>query len=136
MEEMASPPPTGEEKEKSEPKAELKSEIKDWLSKELERWVKEDVVDAKQAAKLASLYGIELTEQVRKAAHNYLITALALIGAVCVGIGAILFVAANWEEIPRFLRLAMIFGVLAAAYYGVYHLDKKGYKIASIALLP
>ena|GEM_PF-3516629 len=114
---------------------EPQGEQKLWLEKELKRWVEENIISNEQAVKLAGLYGIEWAEQVRKSIHNYLITVLALIGAVCVGIGAILFIAANWEEIPRFLRLVMIFGVLAAAYYGVYHLNKKDYKIASIGLL-
>ena len=41
---------------------------------------------------------------------------LALVGAVGVGLGVILFFAANWDEIPRAARLALLVGGIVALY--------------------
>src|SRR4249919_3562006 len=45
-----------------------------------------------------------------------LASALGILGAVLIGFGAMSFVAAHWSEMPRLLRLAMIFGGLFASY--------------------
>lgn len=42
--------------------------------------------------------------------------ALATLGAVLLGFAAMSFIAANWSELPKLLRLAMVFGALWAAY--------------------
>lgn len=41
---------------------------------------------------------------------------LGILGAVLIAFGAMSFVAANWDEMPRLLRLALIFGGLFGAY--------------------
>lgn len=46
--------------------------------------------------------------------------ALAILGATLVGLGVILFFAANWGEIPRWLRLAMLLAAIAATYAGAF----------------
>ena len=51
--------------------------------------------------------------------------ALAAIGAVLLGFAAISFVAANWNEIPRILRVAMLVGGLWAAYGSGAYLYKR-----------
>jgi len=45
-----------------------------------------------------------------------LATALAILGAVLIGFGAMSFVAAHWSDMPRLFRLALIFGALLASY--------------------
>ncbi len=45
-----------------------------------------------------------------------LATALGILGAVLIGFGAMSFVAAHWNEMPRLFRLALIFGALFASY--------------------
>jgi uncharacterized membrane protein len=42
--------------------------------------------------------------------------ALTVVGAILLGFAAISFVAANWNEIPRLLRLGILIGALWAAY--------------------
>jgi uncharacterized membrane protein len=41
---------------------------------------------------------------------------LGILGAVLIGFGFMSFVAAHWSEMPRLLRLALIFGALFASY--------------------
>jgi uncharacterized membrane protein len=45
-----------------------------------------------------------------------LASALGILGAVLIGFGAMSFVAAHWNEMPRLFRLALIFGGLLGAY--------------------
>ena len=45
-----------------------------------------------------------------------LASALGILGAVLIGFGAMSFVAAHWNEMPRLFRLALIFGGLIGAY--------------------
>lgn len=45
-----------------------------------------------------------------------LAAALGILGAVLVGFGVMSFVAANWSEMPRLFRLALIFGGLFGSY--------------------
>jgi uncharacterized membrane protein len=45
-----------------------------------------------------------------------LASALGILGAVLIGFGAMSFVAAHWDQMPRLVRLAMIFGALFASY--------------------
>ncbi len=51
--------------------------------------------------------------------------ALAVVGAILLGFAAISFVAANWNEIPRLLRLAILVGALWAAYGGAAWLYRR-----------
>ena len=51
--------------------------------------------------------------------------ALAAIGAILFGFAAISFVAANWSEIPRLARVAMLVSALWAAYGAAAHLYKR-----------
>lgn len=45
-----------------------------------------------------------------------LATALATLAVVLLGFAAISFVAANWDEMPRLARLALLFSLIAAGY--------------------
>lgn len=61
---------------------------------------------------------------------------LSLLGAALLGLGALSFVAANWEEMPRLLRLALLFGALGAAYAAAIWLYAKQHRaFAEAALL-
>jgi uncharacterized membrane protein len=51
--------------------------------------------------------------------------ALAAIGAILFGFAAISFVAANWNEIPRLARVAMLVSALWAAYGSAAYLYKR-----------
>ena len=47
---------------------------------------------------------------------------LAIVGALVVGFGVILFFAANWSDIPRWLRVALLISSMAVAYGAGYYL--------------
>lgn len=87
----------------------------DWLKSEVEEWKKEGIIDDHQAERILSRYGKE--ERTSK-----LISVVSVLGALLVGIGAILFIASNWKSIPDFLKLILIFGTTYATYFAGWRL--------------
>jgi uncharacterized membrane protein len=67
-----------------------------WVTAEGEAAIRRDVASHASKLELASILGV--------------------LGAVLIGFGVMSFVAAHWSEIPRLVRLAMIFGGLFASY--------------------
>jgi uncharacterized membrane protein len=55
---------------------------------------------------------------------NKLMVILSIIGAVLVSAGVILSIAANWEEIPRFAKLAGGLGLMLGCHFGGSRLRK------------
>lgn len=50
---------------------------------------------------------------------------MAVLGALLLGFGVIAFVAANWEDMPRLIRFALILVGLAIAYGAAYALERR-----------
>jgi len=55
-----------------------------------------------------------------------LVGALATLGAVLLGFAAMSFIAANWSELPKLVRLAMVFGALLGTYAVTAALFERG----------
>ena len=90
------------------------------LSRESEGWVAQGIVSAEQAAAIRSRYADALEERRGSAT-----TALAVIGAVAVGLGVIGFVAANWDGMSHAVRLVLLTGAVAGSYASAYHLRER-----------
>ncbi len=90
------------------------------LSRESEGWVAQGIVSAEQAAAIRSRYADALEERRGSAT-----TALAVIGAVAVGLGVIGFVAANWDGMSHAVRLVLLTGAVAGSYAAAYHLRER-----------
>ena len=48
------------------------------------------------------------------------------LGAILLGLGVLAFVAANWEEMPRLVRFALLVGGMGASYAVAALLDRRG----------
>ena len=109
----------------------------EWLRGEVERWQREGLVRPEQAQSLLARYGLLPGETPRTLHHSRIIYLLAALGAVLVGVGIILLVGANWQLIPKWVRLAVILGVTLAAYHGGFVLAyrRKTYPKLGLALL-
>lgn len=81
-----------------------------WLLSEIDRWTSDGVITPEQASRLRALY-----PDTEKSVSWGLIVFSGL-GAVVVGLGVILLLAYNWSEIPKFGKLSLIFGSIAAAH--------------------
>lgn len=85
------------------------SKFRSELARELPIWVRRGVVEPQQARKLELMY--ELRELEGESAELFSRTIMAF-GGLLLGGGVMAFVAANWEELPKFLKVIMLFAAL------------------------
>jgi uncharacterized membrane protein len=76
------------------------------------RWLQAGLIDAKTADALTR----DIDANERKSLSFG--TILAMMAALLFGAAILLFVAANWEAIPRLVRVAALFAVILAGYVG------------------
>jgi len=81
-----------------------------WLYDQLGRWTAQGLISDDQAARIRDLYPAP------QAALPWGLIVFSGIGAIVAGLGVILLGAYNWHVIPKFGKLAIILGVLAAAH--------------------
>jgi uncharacterized membrane protein len=84
------------------------------IAAETRHWVRDGLISDEQAEAIRARY----TEGAASERRGRLITVLATIGAVAIGIGVILFFAANWDGIPKPGRLVVLLVGLVATLYG------------------
>lgn len=80
-----------------------------WLKQELAHWQADGLVDGALARRILARYP-------DTAERGWGRIVFSAIGAVLVGLGVILFFAYNWQAIPKAVKLALVFGALAAAH--------------------
>ncbi|AGY58379.1 DUF2157 domain-containing protein [Gloeobacter kilaueensis] len=102
------------------------------LKQEVPLWRERGLVDAAQAEALAQLYRLDELPQTRFS----LVTAVALCGALLIGLGVISFVAANWQALPTLARILLLLGAMWGAYGGGFYLWRvRGQSAAGQALV-
>ncbi|HEY9645488.1 MAG TPA: DUF2157 domain-containing protein, partial [Chroococcidiopsis sp.] len=88
------------------------------LRQEMQGWQSDGLIDARQYEQLANRYQFSALED---AARDRFVLILIGLGSVLLGLGVITFVAANWQAIPRELRvlllLSLFVGVSASGFY-------------------
>jgi uncharacterized membrane protein len=82
---------------------------KNRLAADLERWESYGFIDAQARAAM-------LADAERRWPKLELGTVISVLAAVLIILGVITFVSANWQEIPRIWRLAMIVVTVSATY--------------------
>ncbi len=100
---------------------------------EVQRWLEKDIITSEQADRI-----LESSSKYRKEkTSGNIVTALSVIGSILLGIGAILFVAANWQGIPDFLKLILLVGSTFGVYYlgYLFRYDKKNFPRVGSALV-
>ena len=106
------------------------------LAVELRHWEREGLITGEQALAIASKYGSGGSARRSQRAHARLVSVLAVFGAILVGLGIVLFFAANWDQIPKAARLAMITVMVPAAYTLSYWIRyRRRYRRVGTALL-
>jgi uncharacterized membrane protein len=87
-----------------------------WLMAEIDRWKAEGVVSPEQADRLRQRYAQPPVPAAETVPWGLLVFATA--GAIVIGLGVILLFAYNWDEIPKFGKLALIFTAVIGAHAG------------------
>lgn len=82
-----------------------------WLRREVTRWRAEGLVDETLAARILARYP-------SAPERGWGRLAFSAIGAGLIGLGVTLFFAYNWDDIPKAVKLALVFAALAAAHAG------------------
>lgn len=94
---------------------------KNFLSEEIPKWQEKGLIDASTAQKIASMYDVDLQKDSDKKSFI-----LQLIAYLFLALAFITFIGANWDEIPRFVRLILVAAVVVAVNgAGFYFVQKQ-----------
>jgi len=96
-----------------------------WLQKEVLEWKEEGIIDDAQAQKILARLKLaerSSTELKPRPGSSKVTTVISILGAVLVGMGAILFVASNWDKIPDALKMILLAGTTLSTYYAGWKL--------------
>ena len=90
------------------------------LREEVEAWQRDGAVTAEQAQAILARYpdyvpGFEASRR-----RQGLVTGLSILGGILIGLGVITFFAANWDEIPKNVKLASLIIGMALSYGAGY----------------
>jgi uncharacterized membrane protein len=96
-----------------------------FLSDESRDWVERGVISGGQRDEILGSYAV---------AHR-LPAVILILGALMVGIGVLSFIAANWQWLPAWLKIAMISGGYIASVAGAYFCERSRRETASSVLL-
>ena len=106
------------------------------LPAEVENWQSQGIITPKQGRAIIASYGPPGLPVASSRMHGRLVTILAVFGSVLIGLGVVLFFAANWQEIPPIPKLTLILVAIAAAYAGGYQLRyRRGYRRVGTAVI-
>jgi len=83
------------------------------LHKEIGQWEQEGLIQPAEARLLLERYPVEKRSQPQT---------LAFLGSILLGIGVILFFAANWQAMPRLLKIAVVVLSFTSSYAVGYYL--------------
>ncbi len=106
------------------------------LRGEVESWEREGTITPEQAGAILTRYPETSPGHEAARRRQPLVAGISTLGAVLVGLGVITFFAANWDEIPRNVKLAaLVAGVLLSYGAGFYLWQRTSYHIVGIALV-
>jgi uncharacterized membrane protein len=93
------------------------------LPEALELWQRQGLVSQGQARRILAHYGLAPQTVEEAGGRGRLAAIVAILGAVLVGIGVILFVGSNWQHLDRYQRVGLLLAAMLAAYAGGYWLN-------------
>ena len=92
--------------------------LKHDLAREVASWVGDGIISTEQAVSICSRYGVDYHNRSRRS-YGYLV--LLGLGYLFVGLALITLIGANWDEIPRAVRMsALVALTLGANLTGLY----------------
>lgn len=90
----------------------------------IQKWLDEGTINPAQAEKMRA----DIEEYKTEHRSKKQIIAFSTIGAILIGIGAILFVASNWEKIGDTIRILLLAGSTISIHYAGYRLKYENQK--------
>lgn len=92
------------------------------LRDELATWLREGVLTGEQAATIRARYDFSAVDRAAGGERNRTVAIVTLAGATLLGLGIVLFFAANWPGIPRWGRFAIVLSGMGALFSAGYEL--------------
>lgn len=107
------------------------------LPAEVAAWQAENLLPAETARVILARYGLVPGESVLTLHRSRIVAVFTALAAILIGVGVILVMSANWEQIPRFARLAILVVATLTFYYFGFRLahDRRTYPTAGAALI-
>ena len=106
------------------------------LREEVQEWERDGTITTEQAQSILSRYPGTSADHEAARRRQALVVGLSILGAVLVGLGVITFFAANWNEIPRGVKLgALVVGIALSYGSGFFLWQRLGYNAVGIALV-
>ncbi|MDA1128223.1 MAG: DUF2157 domain-containing protein [Chloroflexi bacterium] len=97
------------------------------LPRELSRWESDGIITSEQGQAILGSYSPSELAPASSRAQGRLVTSLSIVGSVLLGLGVILFFAANWDGIDRWPKVGIVLASIITAhglgYYLRYHRD-------------
>ncbi|MGH7945498.1 MAG: DUF2157 domain-containing protein [Opitutaceae bacterium] len=94
-----------------------------WLLSEIDRWTADEIISPEQAGRLRQRYAAPVD------GPPWGLLVFASAGALVIGLGVILLFAYNWNEIPKWGKLALVFtAILGAHGAGLAYYRKSGWQ--------
>ncbi len=90
------------------------------LREEVEAWLEDGTVTDEQAQAILARYPDYPPGHEASRRRQGLVTGLSILGGVLIGLGVITFFAANWDEIPKTVKLASLIAAMALSYGAGY----------------
>ena len=82
--------------------------LKHDLAMESRTWVKKQLISPDQAAEICKIYGIDFHNMDQRSRGYWI---LVLLGYLFIGLALITLVSANWDEIPRAIRMGCLISI-------------------------
>jgi uncharacterized membrane protein len=93
------------------------------LKAEVRHWVEEGLINDQQVDQLVDRYRLN---QLDAAAKNRFVGILVGLGCLLIGLGVITFIAANWQELGRPVKLGLLTTVFLGSNLGGFYLWQRG----------
>lgn len=93
------------------------------VRQEAQHWQSDGLITTEQYQALAERYQFQ---ELDSDAQNRFVIILLGLGSVLLGLGVITFVAANWQAIPRLLKIALLIGLLVGVNGTGFYLWQPG----------
>jgi len=95
---------------------------------QIEQWVHDKVITKAQAKRML----VDVVASSRERSSGRFITAITTIGALLVGIGAVIFMASRWDVIPNPMKVVMLLGSTIVSYYAGYYCSHKDARLPTV----
>lgn len=108
-----------------------------FLQKEVKKWQKEGIIEESQAQKIIERYLPFREERKALKAQTRLIRIFSFFGTILIGIGIILFIAANWGTLPPWVTTSLLILATIGIYFSGWWLkyERKNHPLIGAALI-